>query len=267
MFYALVITNQSYSNHSSGSYCLLVWTVCRHFKTTSTSRLATLTAFTFVVCIVRNPTPTSKLWTTIRPIITNWLLLFPQEWREKSLLTLSAILWTSRGFSSLWASMASNGRITTPALLAIGRDLENPAANRPNKAEQLPAQSVIAVSSRYHQQLHKQILISLVRLPELTIRWNWAKEEIPLKETVGVSFWYRRVIFPNENGGSEYEQRPFTRKMKELVQSGCIPRGGMIKKLHSLEVLKEEKCFQLSPPLDSSWRGGKPIEVQRPKNR
>ena len=238
-----------------------------HFTSRNTER------FYFCCIHCANPTPTSKLWTTIRPIITNWLLLFPQEWREKSLLTLltsfrSVILWTSRGFSSLWASVASNRRITTPALLAIGRDFENPAANRPNKAEQLPAQTVIAVSSRYHQQLHKQILISLARLPELTIRWNWAKEEIPLQETIGVSFWYPEGNISKRKWRFGIWTEAFYKKDERISTARLHHTKRRNDQQTSLiRRSQRRKMFSIISSIRCQWRGGKPIEVERQKNR
>ena len=55
------------------------------------------------------------------------------------------------------------------------------------------------------------LLISLVRLPELNARYNWAKEEIPLKE--------KAVVLMPESSipkGKDV-QKPFTGKMKEFV--------------------------------------------------
>ena len=89
-----------------------------------------------------------------------------------------------------------DGRIITPALLAIGRDLGSPPNNPPKKAE-------VSLSDRYRyqQRLQDHFWSRWVReyLPGLTVRQKWTREEIPLKE---------------ESGGSVESQKPFLVKME-----------------------------------------------------
>ena len=72
-----------------------------------------------------------------------------------------------------------DGRIITPALLAIGRDLESPPDAPPRKAE-------VSLSERfrYQQRLQNHFWSRWLReyLPGLTVRQRWTKEEIPLKQ-------------------------------------------------------------------------------------
>ena len=72
-----------------------------------------------------------------------------------------------------------DGRIITPALLAIGRDLESPPNHPPKKV-------VVSFSERYRyqQRLQDHFWSRWVReyLPRLTVRQKWTREEIPLKE-------------------------------------------------------------------------------------
>ena len=71
-----------------------------------------------------------------------------------------------------------DGRIITPALLAIGRDLERLPDNPPKKAD-------VSLSERYrYQRLQNHFWSRWLReyLPGLTVRQKWTREEIPLKE-------------------------------------------------------------------------------------
>ena len=72
-----------------------------------------------------------------------------------------------------------DGRIITPALLAIGRDLGNPSDVPPKKAE-------VSLSERfrYWLRLQSHFWSRWLReyLPGLSVRQNWTREEIPLKQ-------------------------------------------------------------------------------------
>ena len=72
-----------------------------------------------------------------------------------------------------------DGRIITPAWLAVGRDLGNPPDAPPRKTE-------VSLSERfrYQQQLQSHFWSRWLReyLPSLTVRQKWTKEEIPLKQ-------------------------------------------------------------------------------------
>ena len=72
-----------------------------------------------------------------------------------------------------------DGRITTPALLAIGKDLERLLGNLPKKAD-------VSLSERYkyQQQLQNHFWSRWLQeyLPGLTVRQKRTREEIPLKK-------------------------------------------------------------------------------------
>ena len=72
-----------------------------------------------------------------------------------------------------------DGRIITPALLAIGRDLGSPPDAPPRKAE-----LSLSEHFRYQQRLQSHFWSRWLReyLPGLTVRQRWTKEEIPLKQ-------------------------------------------------------------------------------------
>ena len=72
-----------------------------------------------------------------------------------------------------------DGGIITPALLAIGRDLERLPDNPPKKAD-----ASLSERYRYQKPLHNHFWSPWLReyLPGLTDRQKWTREEIPLKE-------------------------------------------------------------------------------------
>ena len=72
-----------------------------------------------------------------------------------------------------------DGRIITPALLAVGRVLGSVPHNAPKKAE-----LKLSDRYRYQQRLQNHFWSSCLReyLPSLTVQQKWTKEEIPLKE-------------------------------------------------------------------------------------
>ena len=72
-----------------------------------------------------------------------------------------------------------DGRVITPALLAIGRDLGNTPDDVPK-----PVKLKLSDRYRYQQHLQNHFWSRWLQeyLPSLTIRQKWTKEEIPLKE-------------------------------------------------------------------------------------
>ncbi|KAL9965607.1 hypothetical protein ACROYT_G029432 [Oculina patagonica] len=113
-----------------------------------------------------------------------------------------------------------DGRVVTPALLVIGRDLQSPPDNLPKKAE-------VSLSEQY--------------LPSLTVRQKWTKEEIPLKErdivlvsedNVSRGKWKLGKVaetFPGKDGK--------VRTVKVLTEKGMINRP--VQRLHLLEAHRD----------------------------
>ena len=72
-----------------------------------------------------------------------------------------------------------DGRIITPALLTVGRDLGNPPDVPPRKAE-----VSLSERSRYQQRLQSHFWSRWLReyLPGLSVRQRWTREEVTLKQ-------------------------------------------------------------------------------------
>ena len=104
-----------------------------------------------------------------------------------------------------------DGRVITPALLAIGRDLGN-------TQDDIPKPVKLRLSDRYRYQRRLQNHFWLQDyLPSLWIRQRWTKEEIPLKE--------KDVVLVSEDNISRGKWRlgkvaePFLGKMDEFALS------------------------------------------------
>ena len=141
-----------------------------------------------------------------------------------------------------------DGRIITPALLAIGRDLGSPPDAPPRKAE-------VSLSEhfRYQQRLQSHFWSRWLSeyLPGLTVRQRWTKEEIPLKQNDVVLISEDNIprgkwklgkivdIFPEKDG------RICTVRVQ--TNKGMLNRP--MQKLHLLEEYNKEvvdgRCAQL----------------------
>jgi len=131
-----------------------------------------------------------------------------------------------------------DGRVITPALLAIGRDLGNTPDDVPK-----PVKLKLSDRYRYQQRLQNHFWSRWLQeyLPSLTIRQKWTKEEIPLKEkdvvlvsedNISRGKWRLGKVaetFPGKDGR--------TRTVKVLTKKGMINRP--VQKLHLLETHRD----------------------------
>ena len=131
-----------------------------------------------------------------------------------------------------------DGRVITPALLAIGRDLESPPDNLPKKAE-------VSLSERYRyqQRLQNHFWSRWLQeyLPGLTVRQKWFKDEKPLKvkdvvliseDNIPRGKWRIGKVaetFPGKDGR--------IRTVRVQTKKGMINRP--VQKLHLLEEYRE----------------------------
>ena len=131
-----------------------------------------------------------------------------------------------------------DGRIITPALLAIVRDLERLPENPPKKAD-------VSLSERYRyrQRLQNHFWSRWLReyLPGLTVRQKWTREEIPLKENDVVLIsednrprgkWRIGKVIQTYPGKDDR-----VRTVKLQTKKGIINRP--VQKLHLLEEHKQ----------------------------
>ena len=107
-----------------------------------------------------------------------------------------------------------DGRVITPALLAIGRDLGNPPDAQPKKAE-------VSLSERfrYQQRLQSHFWSRWLReyLRSLTVRQKWTKEEVPLKQS-DVVLISEDNLPRGKYGNLEKLWTPFLEKIEEFAQ-------------------------------------------------
>ena len=131
-----------------------------------------------------------------------------------------------------------DGRIITPALLAIGRDLERLPDNPPKKAD-------VSLSERYRyqQRLQNHFWSRWLReyLPGLTVRQKWTREEIPLKENDVVLISEDNLPRGKWRIGKVIQTYPGkddrVRTVKLETKKGIINRP--VQKLHLLEEHKQ----------------------------
>ena len=127
-----------------------------------------------------------------------------------------------------------DGRIITPALLAIGRDLEHLLDNPPKKAD-------VSLSERYRyqQRLQNHFWSRWLReyLPRLTVRQKWTRGEIPLKENDVVLISEDNLPRGKWRIGKVIQTYPRkddrVRTVKLQTKKGIINRP--VEKLHLLE--------------------------------
>ena len=158
-----------------------------------------------------------------------------------------------------------DGRIITPALLAIGRDLGSPPDNPPKKAE-------VSLSERYRyqQRLQDHFWSRWVQeyLPGLTVRQKWTREEIPLKENDVVlnskdniprgKWRVGRVMetFPGKDGR--------IRTVRLQTKKGSINRP--VQKLHLLEEHRDTNEVQRNEQFEKVQNDKQFPEVHRVGN-
>ena len=129
-----------------------------------------------------------------------------------------------------------DGRIITPALLAIGRDLERLPDNPPKKAD-------VSLSERYRyqQRLQNHFWSRWLReyLPGLTVRQKWTREEIPLKENDVVLICEDNLPRGKRRIGKVIQTYPGKddRVRKLQTKKGII--NSSVQKLHLLEEHKQ----------------------------
>lgn len=131
-----------------------------------------------------------------------------------------------------------DGRVITPALLAIGRDLESPPDNLPKKAE-------VSLSERYRyqQRLQNHFWSRWLQeyLPGLTVRQKWFKDEKPLKEKDVVLISEDNIPRGKWRIGKVAETFPGKdgriRTVRVQTKKGMINRP--VQKLHLLEEYRE----------------------------
>lgn len=133
-----------------------------------------------------------------------------------------------------------DGRVITPALLAIGRDLGNTPDDVPK-----PVKLTLSDRYRYQQRLQNHFWSRWLQeyLPSLTNQQKWTKEEIPLKEkdvvlvsedNISRGKWRLGKVaetFPGKDGR--------TCTVKVLTKKGMINRP--VQKLH---LLAQRQCLQ-----------------------
>ena len=131
-----------------------------------------------------------------------------------------------------------DGRIITPALLAVGRDLGSVPDNAPKKAE-----LKLSDRYRYQQRLQNHFWSRWLReyLPSLTVRQKWTKEEIPLKEKDVVLISEDNVSRGKWRIGKVIETFPGrdgrVRTVKIATKKGMINRP--VQRLHLLEEYRD----------------------------
>ena len=144
-----------------------------------------------------------------------------------------------------------DGRIITPALLAIGRDLGSLPIVPPRKAE-------VSLSERfrYQQRLQSHFWSRWLRkyLPGLSVRQRWTKEETPLKQNDVILIsedniprgkWKLGKIvdtFPGKDGR--------IRTVRVQTKKGMLNRP--VQKLHLLEGYNDEVLHGRCAPLQTA---------------
>ena len=142
-----------------------------------------------------------------------------------------------------------DGRVITPALLAIGRDPESPSDNLPKKAE-------VSLSERYRyqQRIQNHFWSRWLQeyLPGLTVRQKWFKDEKPLKEKDVVLISEDNIPRGKWRIGKVAETFPGKdgriRTVRVQTKKGMINRP--VQKLHLLEEYREQVLSDTRLPLN-----------------
>ena len=158
-----------------------------------------------------------------------------------------------------------DGRIITPALLAIGRDLGSSPVNPPKKAELSLAECYC-----YQQRLQDHFWSRWVReyLPGLTVRQKLTREKIPLKENDVVQISDDNIPRGKWRNGKVMETFPGIdgriRTVRLQIKKGSTNRA--MQKLHLLEEHRDTNEVQRNEQFEKVQNDKQFHEVQKVGN-